>query len=187
MNTSFYGRLTRDPETKTPQNGGNPYTRITVATQVRNKDKDGKNKSVFVDAVAFGRSGELLAQYFHKGSRIVVHGEINDISAWIGSRDGQAYASVNVNVTGFDFVDTKAENEQQGWQPQTNTGYAAPAPPYGVPAVGQSYTAPPAPPAQTAPPAAPPATGYTMPPAAPANPAVPASYTPPSNPHGAPF
>lgn len=60
MNTSFYGRLTRDPEIKTPQNGGNPYTRITVATQVRNKDKDGKNKSVFVDAVAFGRSGNSL-------------------------------------------------------------------------------------------------------------------------------
>ena len=43
MNTSFYGRLTRDPEIRTSQNGGNPYTTITVATQVRSKDKDGKN------------------------------------------------------------------------------------------------------------------------------------------------
>lgn len=131
MNTSFYGRLTRDPETRTPQNGGNPYTTITVATQVRSKDKDGKNKSVFVDAVAFGKSGEILAQYFHKGSRIVVHGEINDISAWIGNRDGQAHASVSINVTGFDFVDTKAENGPQGPQPPAYTGYAAPAQPYG--------------------------------------------------------
>ena len=82
MNTSFYGRLTRDPEIRTPQNGGNPYTTITVATQVRSKDKDGKNKSVFVDAVAFGKSGEILAQYFHKGSRIVVHGEIIEMKEY---------------------------------------------------------------------------------------------------------
>lgn len=183
MNTSFYGRLTRDPEIRTPQNGGNPYTTITVATQVRSKDKDGKNKSVFVDAVAFGKSGEILVQYFHKGSRIVVHGEINDISAWIGNRDGQAHASVSINVTGFDFVDTKAETCQQG-QPPATTSYAAPAQAYGSAPAGQPYTAPPTPPA-------PPATGYTMPPgqtnAAPPSsaPAAPPYAQP--DPYGAPF
>ena len=178
MNTSFYGRLTRDPEIRTPQNGGNPYTTITVATQVRNKDRDGKNKSIFIDAVAFGKSGEILAQYFHKGSRIVVHGEINDIGAWIGNRDGQAHASVSINITGFDFVDTKAENERPG-QPPANTGYAAPAQPYGNAPAGQPYAAPPTPPA-------PPATGYTAaPPAPPAAPAAPPYAQP--DPYGAPF
>lgn len=183
MNTSFYGRLTRDPDVRTPQNGGNPYTTITVATQVRSKDKDGKNKSVFVDAVAFGKSGEILAQYFHKGSRIVVHGEINDISAWIGNRDGQAHASVSINVTGFDFVDTKAENEPQGQQPPAHTGYAAPAQAYGSAPAGQPYAAPPTPPA-------PPATGYTMPPGQPnAAPPAPSSAPPYAQPapYGAPF
>lgn len=175
MNTSFYGRLTRDPEIRTPQNGGNPYTTITVATQVRSKDKDGKNKSVFVDAVAFGKSGEILVQYFHKGSRIVVHGEINDISAWIGTWDEQAHASVSVNVTGFDFVDTKTETGQQG-QPPAHTGYTAPAQSYGGAPAGQPYTAPPTPPA-------PPATGYTMPSGQP-NAAPP--YAQP-DPYGAPF
>lgn len=178
MNTSFYGRLTRDPEVRMPQNGGNPYTTITVATQVRSKDKDGKNKSVFVDAVAFGKSGEILAQYFHKGSRIVVHGEINDISAWIGNRDGQAHASVSINVTGFDFVDTKAETDQQGQQP-AHTGYAAPTQAYGSAPAGQPYAAPPAPPA----------TGYTMPPGQPnAAPPAPSSAPPyaQTNPYGAP-
>lgn len=185
MNTSFYGRLTRDPEIRTPQNGGNPYTTITVATQVRNKDRDGKNKSIFIDAIAFGKSGEILAQYFHKGSRIVVHGEINDIGAWIGNRDGQAHASVSINVTGFDFIDTKAETGQQG-QPPAHTGYAAPAQSYGGAPAGQPYTAPPTPPA-------PPATGYTMPPdqpnaAPPAPSSVPAAppYAQP-NPYEAPF
>ncbi|WP_346682411.1 single-stranded DNA-binding protein [Megasphaera stantonii] len=178
MNTSFYGRLTRDPEIRTPQNGGNPYTTITVATQVRNKDRDGKNKSIFIDAVAFGKSGEILAQYFHKGSRIVVHGEINDIGAWIGNRDGQAHASVSINITGFDFVDTKAENERPN-QPPANTSYAAPAQPYGSAPAGQPYTAPPTPPA-------PPATGYTMPPGQP-NAAPPAPPYAQPNPYEAPF
>ena len=183
MNTSFYGRLTRDPEIRTPQNGGNPYTTITIATQVRSKDKDGKNKSVFVDAVAFGKSGEILAQYFHKGSRIVVHGEINDISAWIGNRDGQAHASVSINVTGFDFVDTKAENEPQGQQPPAHTGYAASAQAYGNAPAGQPYAAPTPP--------APPATGYTMPSGQPnAAPPSSAPAAPPyaqPDPYGAPF
>lgn len=185
MNTSFYGRLTRDPEIRTPKNGGNPYTTITVATQVRGKDGEGKNKSIFIDAIAFGKSGEILAQYFHKGSRIVVHGEINDIGAWIGNRDGQAHASVSINITGFDFVDTKAENERPN-QPPANTSYAAPAQPYGSAPAGQPYTAPPTPPA-------PPATGYTMPPGQPnAAPPAPSSApaAPPyaqSNPYEAPF
>lgn len=178
MNTSFYGRLTRDPEIRTPKNGGNPYTTITVATQVRSKDGEGKNKSIFIDAIAFGKSGEILAQYFHKGSRIVVHGEINDIGAWIGNRDGQAHASVSINVTGFDFVDTKTENERQG-QPPANTGYTAPAQPYGNAPAGQPYAAPPTPPA-------PPATGYTMPASQP-NAAPPAPPYAQPDPYGAPF
>nr|DAO21597.1 MAG TPA: Single stranded DNA binding protein [Caudoviricetes sp.] len=187
MNTSFYGRLTRDPEIKTPQHGGNPYTSITVATQVRSKDTNGKNKSVFVNATAFGKSGEILAQYFHKGSRIVVHGEVNDISAWIGNQDGQAHSSVNINITGFDFVDTKAENAQQGQQAPTygNAGYAA-QPPAPTQPAAQPYAAPTQPPASTA-------TGYTMPPAYPAPPAPPAPAAPATPPYaqpntqGAPF
>lgn len=184
MNTSFYGRLTRDPEVKTSQNGSSNYTSFSVATQVRSKNQDGKNKSIFVNAVAFERSGEIIAQYFRKGSRIVVHGYVNDIGAWIGKQDNQAHASLDISVTGFDFVDTKAENEQnaqlpaQGYQPPVAPAYQAPAQGYTIPKQqgyaapaqgyqqpGQKYQAPPAQvyAAPPAPPQAAPAPPYPQP------------------------
>lgn len=158
MNVSFFGRLTRDPEQKTSQDGRTTYTLFSVATTVRAKGEDNKNKSIFVNVTAFGNASNVITQYFHKGSRIVVHGEINDISIWTGQQDGQAHASTNVNMTGFDFVDTQAESgnqqQQQGYgnaapygnavpnnnRPPANNGYTAPnnnrppaAPNYGAP------------------------------------------------------
>ncbi|WP_302593900.1 single-stranded DNA-binding protein [uncultured Megasphaera sp.] len=210
MNTSFFGRLTRDPEVKTSQNGSSNYTTLSVATTVRSKDQDGKNKTIFVNAIAFGKSGEIISQYFRKGSRIVVHGDINDLNAWIGKQDNQAHAGLDISVTGFDFVDTKAENEhnaqppaqgyqqppaqpyqapgQQGYAMPPQQGQAAPpAQPYGsIP--GQGYAQPPAqgyqqPPAQTY--QAPPAQGYAAPPTSPQ--AAPAPPYNPSAPTHSPF
>mgnify|MGYP000865485587 FL=1 len=68
MNVSFFGRLTRDAEIKTGKSGAN-FTAFTVATNVRAKGNDGKAKAVFVDVTAFGKTGETICQYFHKGSR----------------------------------------------------------------------------------------------------------------------
>lgn len=178
MNTSFYGRLTRDPEIKTPQSGGNPYAQFSVATQMRSKGQDGKYKSAFITCVAFGRSADILSQYFHKGSRIVVHGEVNDIGAWIGNQDNQPHASVSITVTGFDFVDTQAESQQTqapatSYQQRTTAPAYTAAPEYAAPPA-QTYTAPPA---QTY--AAPPAQGFAAPPAAPPQaPAQAPSYPP---------
>ena len=125
MNVSFFGRLTRDPEQKTSQDGRTVYTSFSVATTVRAKGEDNKNKSIFVNVTAFGNTGNIISQYFHKGSRIVVNGEINDISIWTGQQDGQAHVSTNVNMTGFDFVDTQAEsgNQPQGYGNAPAQGY----------------------------------------------------------------
>ena len=106
MNTSFFGRLTKDAETKTSQ-GGTQYTTFTVATQLPTKDDTGNYKTLFVHVAAFGRMGETIARNFTKGSRIVVHGEIRDVSAWTDNQ-GAARPSVAVSLNGFDFVDTRA-------------------------------------------------------------------------------
>ena len=105
MNTSFFGRLTKDAETKTSQ-GGTQYTTFTVATQLPTKDDTGNYKTLFVHVAAFGRMGETIARNFTKGSRIVVHGEIRDVSAWTDNQ-GAARPSVAVSLNGFDFVDTR--------------------------------------------------------------------------------
>ena len=154
MNVSFYGRLTKEPEAKVTQTSGQPYTAISVATKVRSKGQDGQPKSIFINVDAFGRSGEIIAQYFHKGSRIVVHGDVLDIGAWVGQQDGQAHASTNVSLNSFDFVDTAAESGNAQQRPAAPQGYAAQPPQqgYGGP---MQYVAPQgkAPAPQAAPPA----------------------------------
>ena len=163
MNVSFFGRLTRDAEIKTGKSGAN-FTAFTVATNVRAKGNDGKAKAVFVDVTAFGKTGETICQYFHKGSRIVVHGEVQDISAWQGKNDGSLHANVNVTLNGFDFVDTQAESQQQAQgsyappqqaaPPTAPAGYAGQAPQTPPPAQAQAAAPWGAPPAAAAPPPA---------------------------------
>ncbi|MBO6179420.1 MAG: single-stranded DNA-binding protein [Selenomonadaceae bacterium] len=112
MNTSFYGRLTKDPEVKTSQSGV-LYTFFTVATQLPIKDPSGAGrKSLFISCTAFGKQGESVAQYFRKGNRIVVDGIVNDINISHGQNGGE-YLNINVNLTNFHIVETKAENEGQ--------------------------------------------------------------------------
>lgn len=122
---TFTGRLTKDVEIKTPQAGGNQYASFSVATDTSSKDRDGKYKTLFINVAAFGKSGETIAQYFHKGSRITVSGEISDVSAWVGNNDNQPHASINFKLSGFDFIDSKAES--QATAPPPATQYAAPA------------------------------------------------------------
>ena len=108
MNTSFYGRLTRNPEFK--NSNCTDYTVITVAVQMPIKDDEGKYKTVFVNVTAFGKQGVNVANFFHKGSRIVVDGIIRDIN--IGtSEHGLKYLNVYVTMTDFAMVDTRKESE----------------------------------------------------------------------------
>ena len=147
MNVSFFGRLTRDAEIKTGKSGAN-FTAFTVATNVRAKGNDGKAKTVFVDVTAFGKTGETICQYFHKGSRIVVHGEVQDLSAWQGN-DGSLHTNVNVTLNGFDFVDSQAESQQQAAAQGSyaQPAQAAPPPPVAQPQQGgYAYQPPQVPP-----------------------------------------
>jgi single-strand DNA-binding protein len=168
MNVSFFGRLTGEAELKTSQNGQN-YTSFSVATQVRSRGQDGKNKSVFVTVSAFGKQGETIQQYFHKGNRIVVHGEVMDIRAWTGN-DGQPRVSIDITMNGFDFVDTQAESAAhtapaQGYQGQPQRGYAAAPQPQRTQGQGYAPQLPAAQPGYGAQPPAGPQPGYVAPPA----------------------
>ena len=138
MNTSFFGRLTKDAEAKTSQ-GGTQYTTFTVATQLPMKDDTGNYKTLFVHVAAFGRMGETIARNFTKGSRIVVHGEIRDVSAWTDNQ-GAARPSVAVSLNGFDFVDTRAESQRPPAMPQAKPQTQTPPP--AIPPAGFANVAP---------------------------------------------
>ena len=65
------GRLTADPELRYTQQG-TPCTSFNLAVDRASKD----DRADFPTIVAWRETAEFINQYMHKGSRIVVRGEV---------------------------------------------------------------------------------------------------------------
>ena len=72
------GRLTQDPEMRTTQ-GGTSVANFSIATTETWNKKDGSGKDERTEwhrIVAWGRTGELCAQYLSKGRTCYVEGRL---------------------------------------------------------------------------------------------------------------
>ena len=102
------GRLTKDPEVK--QTGSNvAVCSFTVACDRRYKSQNGERQTDFINCVAWRQQATLLGNYFHKGSRIMVTGSIQNRS--YDDQNGQKRYVTEVMVEEVEFVDTKADNQ----------------------------------------------------------------------------
>ena len=101
------GRLTRDPEVRYSQ-GAEPtaITRYTLAVERRYK-KQGEADADFINCVAFGKGGEFVERYFHKGMRVLVEGRIQ-VKSW--DKDGVKQWSTEVITNDHYFADSKKES-----------------------------------------------------------------------------
>ena len=70
------GRLGRDPELKTAQNG-TEYTNFAVAVD-RRPEKDGTKKTDWFNCTAFGKMAAFVTTYFKKGDGIEIRGRMED-------------------------------------------------------------------------------------------------------------
>ena len=97
------GNLTRDPELRTTPSG-TQVCGFTVAVNRNYKDGSGGNKEQvsFLDCSAWGRSGEIIAQYAKKGSGILVSGRIEQRS-W-EDKEAQKRSRVEIVVEDFNFI-----------------------------------------------------------------------------------
>ena len=102
------GRFTRENEFK--ELGGTSIFRNNIAVQRNFKNKDGERESDFINVVAFGKTAELLNQYFGKGQQVVVEGRIQTGS--YDKEDGTRVYTTDVIVNQFDFVGSKNDNAQ---------------------------------------------------------------------------
>lgn len=104
------GRLTRDIEIKTTNNGGF-VGKFSLASNRKEKSGDTwTEKPGFFDCVVFGKSAEILKQYTRKGSKLCVDGSLR-WSSWEGT-DGKKQSKVEIHVEGFQFLDAKPQREQ---------------------------------------------------------------------------
>ncbi len=97
------GNVTRDPELRTTQSGSQVCS-FSVAVNRSYKDSSGAQQDSvsFFDCSAWGRPGEIIAQYARKGSGIMVCGRLEQRS-W-EDKDGQKRSRVEIAVEDFNFL-----------------------------------------------------------------------------------
>ena len=98
-NVNLMGRIVADPETKNA--GEHKVCAFTVAVQ-RSRNRD---KTDFIAAKAWDKMAEIIAQYFKKGDRIVITGNLQNNS--YKAADGNVRSFYEVEVESFEFVEQK--------------------------------------------------------------------------------
>ena len=121
---TLIGRLSKDPELRySPQGMAN--TRITVAVdrgynQQKRQEAEAQNQPTadFINCVAFGKTAELIANYFNKGNRIGLEGRIQTGS--YDKQDGTRVYTTDVLVSSVEFIEPRNTNQGNN----QNTNYA---------------------------------------------------------------
>lgn len=121
---NLMGRLTRDIDLKMT-NSGLAVGRFNVAAD-RKLSKEKKMEAMnnneptadFISCIAFGRTAEIIEQYFHKGNKIAITGHIQTGS--YENQQGQRIYTTDVIVDSFDFVESSSSNTND------NQGYSNP-------------------------------------------------------------
>jgi len=109
------GRLTKEPEVKTtPANVA--VCSFTVAVDRKFKDQNGNKQTDFINCVAWRQQANLIGQYFHKGSRIGIVGNIQ--TRKYNDQSGKTVYVTEVVTDEIEFVDTKSD-AQSGNPAQT--------------------------------------------------------------------
>lgn len=107
------GRLTRDPEVRT-LNSGSLVTGFTVAWSEKFRDNENK---LFMPVNAWGKTGEMVAKYFHKGQEIVVEGRLTQ-REWTAN-DGSKRVSIEMTADHIHFCGPKQDHynsfSTSGW------------------------------------------------------------------------
>jgi single-strand DNA-binding protein len=119
------GNMTRELELKYIPSGA-AIGKSAIATSHKYKAQDGTQKEevCFLDFNIFGKGAEILNQYTHKGSKIMLEGRLV-LESWT-AQDGTARHKHSLRVEEFKFLDTKDksnDNNQNQNQSQSYSGY----------------------------------------------------------------
>ena len=102
------GRLTKDPELRFAAGSGTAVCRFTMAVTRPFK----KDETDFINCVAFGKTGETIAQYLTKGRQLAVTGSIRTGS--YDAQDGTKRYTTDVAVDSFEFIGSAGEGNNVG-------------------------------------------------------------------------
>ena len=124
---SLMGRLTRNAELRYASNTEMAILRFNVAVDRRlSKEKrteaENNNQPTadFINCIAFGKTAEIIGQYFGKGNKIAITGHIQTGSY---EKDGQRIYTTDVVVDSFDFVESISSSKTNTNQENTAQDY----------------------------------------------------------------
>jgi|SRR5579884_1117160 len=106
------GNLGKDPEMKYLPSGI-PVTEFSVAVGRSRKNPEGGDRiqeTEWFTCKAFDKTGEVINQYFAKGSKILVEGRLQTRS-WADKNTSEKKYRTEVVVERVNFVDSKANGE----------------------------------------------------------------------------
>ena len=120
------GNITRDPEMRATPSGAQACNfTIAVNRVFRGSDGIQQEQTSFIDCVAWGRSGETIAQYVKKGSALIVSGRIEQRS-WEDKTSGQRRSRTEIIVDDFSFVGG-GDGGSRGGSSRSSSASAKPA------------------------------------------------------------
>jgi len=104
------GRITKDVEIKMTSNQ-TPYCNFTLAVERRFKDANGQRQVDFINCVAWKQTATFIQQYFKKGSRIGIEGNIQTRS--YEDKDQVKHFLTEVIVDAAEFVESTTAPKQE--------------------------------------------------------------------------
>ena len=118
------GRLTKDPDVRYSQgaDGNMAIARFSLAVDRRFQRKDDQQTADFINCVAFGKQGEFVEKYFHKGMKMALTGRIQTGS--YTNKDGNKVYTTDVVAEEIEFAESK---NAQGGSAEGFTRNPAPA------------------------------------------------------------
>jgi single-strand DNA-binding protein len=112
------GNLTRDPELRSTP-GGQQVASFSVATNRVWSDPSGERKEAveYHEIVAWGKLGELAAQYLAKGRKVMVIGRLQT-RQW-DAQDGSKRSRTEIVATDVNFLDARGDGSSSSSAPAT--------------------------------------------------------------------
>lgn len=107
----FMGRLTRDPEIRYGGANNTAIAKFSIAVDRRFR-RDGDQEADFFNCTAFGRQGEFVEKYLHKGTKIVLDGEIRNNN--YTDKNGNKVYGTQIIANSIEFAESKRAAEENG-------------------------------------------------------------------------
>jgi single-strand DNA-binding protein len=123
------GNITRDIELRHTA-GNMAVAKLGLATNRRWKTPEGETReeTMFIDCEAWGKTAEMIQQFFHKGRPILIEGRLK-LDQWEDKETKAKRSKHLVVIEAFHFVDSKpggsgGEGDEGGGQARSSGNWA---------------------------------------------------------------